>query len=89
MFSRVELTPSDPRWVGAWWIGFLVSSIAGFSIAVVMGCFARELPGNGNYQPSDIGLFIYVSTVQLFTIDACVFLCSCQEVPAGEGDTVV
>ena len=44
-YFRIELSSSDARWVGAWWIGFLISSFCGFSIALVMGCFARELPG--------------------------------------------
>lgn len=38
------LTPRDPRWVGAWWMGFLFSSMAGLMASVFMACFGRELP---------------------------------------------
>ena len=43
--DTIHLTARDPRWIGAWWLGFLVF---GFIILVssllVLG-FPRELPG--------------------------------------------
>jgi len=42
------LTPNDPRWVGAWWLGFLISSIVSTLLALVMFLFPKELPGGDN-----------------------------------------
>jgi hypothetical protein len=42
---RIDITPDDPSWIGAWWIGFVISGIGGLSVAFIMGCFPRELPG--------------------------------------------
>lgn len=48
-FERVsqpdwELTPTDPRWVGAWWVGFFISSILMFIFALPFCLFGAELP---------------------------------------------
>ena len=40
---RITLTPSDPRWVGAWWIAYLVTSSAGLTVAFFMACFPKQL----------------------------------------------
>lgn len=36
--------PSDPRWIGAWWIGFLGCSVAAILNAFPILGFAKELP---------------------------------------------
>lgn len=42
--SRINTDPKNPRWVGAWWVGYL----AGGLIALVMGpfllCYPKRLP---------------------------------------------
>ena len=38
------MTPNDPAWVGAWWIGFLLGGICFFLIAVPLSGFPMELP---------------------------------------------
>ena len=41
----VHLTPGDPRWIGAWWLGYVIGgSILIFSFMALLG-FPRELPG--------------------------------------------
>ena len=40
--GEIDLDPSDPRWVGAWWIGLMFSSLA--SLTAIIACFPRELP---------------------------------------------
>ena len=39
------MAPDDPRWVGAWWVGFAVAAGAGVSVVMLLACFAEELPG--------------------------------------------
>ncbi|XP_060072652.1 solute carrier organic anion transporter family member 4C1-like [Ylistrum balloti] len=39
-----KLTPGDPRWVGAWWVGFLVASLVMVSVAIPIAAYGVELP---------------------------------------------
>lgn len=39
------MTPLDPRWIGAWWLGFLVVGALNLFFAVLMLGFPREMPG--------------------------------------------
>ena len=36
---------SHPKWVGAWWIGFLSSGVLGFLVAIPLSGFPIDLPG--------------------------------------------
>ncbi|XP_068122680.1 solute carrier organic anion transporter family member 2B1 [Hyperolius riggenbachi] len=40
----VTLTPSDPRWIGAWWLGFIVAASIVAVAAVPYFFFPREMP---------------------------------------------
>ncbi|VDP01847.1 unnamed protein product [Heligmosomoides polygyrus] len=56
-FDRVDhppITRSDPRWIGAWWIGFLASSISALVIAFPILAFARELPEAKHHRAKDV-----------------------------------
>ncbi|XP_061113706.1 solute carrier organic anion transporter family member 4A1 isoform X1 [Conger conger] len=44
-----ELTPENPLWVGAWWIGFLVGGAAALVIALPILGYPRQLPGSQRY----------------------------------------
>lgn len=41
----INLTPEDSQWVGAWWIGFLISGSLSFLIAIPLSAFPKSLPG--------------------------------------------
>ncbi|NWR92091.1 SO2B1 protein, partial [Furnarius figulus] len=42
--DEVQLTPDNPRWVGAWWLGFLVAASLVALSAVPYFFFPREMP---------------------------------------------
>lgn len=44
-FSSVNISPEDPQWVGAWWIGFLISGTLAFLLAIPLSGFPRSMPG--------------------------------------------
>lgn len=46
----VTLTPDSPRWVGAWWIGFLISATLAFLVALPIAGFPKSLPGSEQYK---------------------------------------
>ncbi|XP_060063799.1 solute carrier organic anion transporter family member 2B1-like [Ylistrum balloti] len=39
----VDITPRDPRWIGAWWIGFLMFGGASIVFAMPMALFPRHI----------------------------------------------
>ncbi|XP_028411530.1 solute carrier organic anion transporter family member 4A1-like isoform X2 [Dendronephthya gigantea] len=41
----VNLTSRDPRWIGAWWLGFVIFGIVIFVFSLLILGFPRELPG--------------------------------------------
>ncbi len=40
-----NLTADDPRWIGAWWLGFVIFGIVIFIFSILLLGFPRELPG--------------------------------------------
>ncbi|XP_023149195.2 solute carrier organic anion transporter family member 4A1-like [Amphiprion ocellaris] len=44
-----EITPEDPNWIGAWWIGFLVGGAAALLISFPILGYPRQLPGSQEY----------------------------------------
>nr|XP_057931187.1 solute carrier organic anion transporter family member 3A1 isoform X1 [Doryrhamphus excisus]XP_057931189.1 solute carrier organic anion transporter family member 3A1 isoform X1 [Doryrhamphus excisus] len=42
--SDLGITPEDPRWIGAWWAGFLLCGALLFSSALLMFGFPQSLP---------------------------------------------
>ncbi|XP_066269992.1 solute carrier organic anion transporter family member 2A1-like [Branchiostoma lanceolatum] len=45
--STVTITPRDPRWVGAWWAGFLVCSAAFFLVSIPFFMMPNEMKHRG------------------------------------------
>lgn len=48
--SALGLTPSSGVWVGAWWIGFVVSSVTAVLAAIPISAFPKTLPGSLRLQ---------------------------------------
>ncbi|XP_004565556.1 solute carrier organic anion transporter family member 4A1 [Maylandia zebra] len=44
-----EMTPENPHWVGAWWIGFLAGGAAALLVAFPILGYPRQLPGSQEY----------------------------------------
>ncbi|XP_064548299.1 solute carrier organic anion transporter family member 74D-like [Drosophila montana] len=40
------IKPEDPRWLGAWWLGWLILAAITFLIAILMSLFPKELPSS-------------------------------------------
>ncbi|CAG9536730.1 unnamed protein product [Cercopithifilaria johnstoni] len=59
-FDRVDMSmikikdSADPRWVGAWWLGFLGSAVLAFITAFPILMFARELPEAKRHRLKDV-----------------------------------
>ncbi|XP_026862744.2 solute carrier organic anion transporter family member 4A1 [Electrophorus electricus] len=47
--QRTPLTPENPLWVGAWWIGFLAGGAAALITALPILGYPRQLPGSQRY----------------------------------------
>ncbi|XP_061841521.2 solute carrier organic anion transporter family member 4A1 [Nerophis lumbriciformis] len=48
-----EMTPENPLWVGAWWIGFLVGGAAALLVAFPILGYPRQLPGHKTVRVSE------------------------------------
>ncbi|XP_013911099.1 PREDICTED: solute carrier organic anion transporter family member 4C1 [Thamnophis sirtalis] len=50
----VDLTPEDPRWVGAWWIGFVICSFSTCLLVAPFSYFPKHLPGTKKIRAEKI-----------------------------------
>eukprot|EP00062_Callorhinchus_milii_P008599 gi/632951533/ref/XP_007891345.1/ PREDICTED: solute carrier organic anion transporter family member 4C1-like [Callorhinchus milii] len=48
--SNVDLQINDSRWLGAWWIGFLMCWVLAWCLILPMSCFPKHLPGTQKIQ---------------------------------------
>ncbi|XP_006872378.1 PREDICTED: solute carrier organic anion transporter family member 4C1-like [Chrysochloris asiatica] len=54
MGKRTGITENDPRWLGAWWIGFLLAWVFAWSLIIPFSCFPKHLPGTAKIQAGKI-----------------------------------
>ncbi|KAH9487884.1 Solute carrier organic anion transporter member 4A1 [Bulinus truncatus] len=47
--TALGLDPSNPKWVGAWWIGFLISGAMGVLLSLPLLAYPSSLPGSKKY----------------------------------------
>ncbi|CAH6791992.1 Slco4c1 [Phodopus roborovskii] len=50
MGQSSDVTEDDPRWLGAWWIGFLLAWLFAWSLIIPFSCFPKYLPGTAKIQ---------------------------------------
>ncbi|XP_041853797.1 solute carrier organic anion transporter family member 3A1 [Melanotaenia boesemani] len=51
--SQLSITPDDPRWIGAWWAGFLLCGALLFCSALLMFGFPQSLPTKERDEGTD------------------------------------
>lgn len=51
--GKLNITPDDPRWIGAWWAGFLLCGALLFCSAVLMFGFPQSLPTKEREEGAD------------------------------------
>ncbi|NWR99777.1 SO4C1 protein, partial [Motacilla alba] len=52
--TYTKVDQDDPRWLGAWWIGFLACFFAIWLLIIPFSCFPRHLPGTAKIQAEKI-----------------------------------
>ena len=52
---ETDLTPRDPNWIGAWWIGFVLLALIMLVWAVPTILFPARLPGQPSLQNEEKG----------------------------------
>jgi len=43
--SRIGFDADDPRWVGAWWLSYLIGALLLLIITPILAGYARDIPG--------------------------------------------
>lgn len=81
LFNRccAGLTPKDPRWIGAWWIGFLLFGILFFLVAAITATFPRYHKENTANSLCKINISEFYSYICDLTYKHCLdidtFIC--------------
>ncbi|KAK3087976.1 hypothetical protein FSP39_013011 [Pinctada imbricata] len=52
--EEVNLTIRDPRWIGAWWLGFIVFGVSAVVFSLPLCCFPRRLKPKRKEKPKKI-----------------------------------
>ncbi|XP_063278855.1 solute carrier organic anion transporter family member 4C1 [Prinia subflava] len=52
--ESTKVDQDDPRWLGAWWMGFLACFFAIWLLIIPFSCFPKHLPGTAKIQAEKI-----------------------------------
>lgn len=50
LFDSLQITTKSPKWVGAWWIGFIIAGCMSLVVSIVLCGFPKYLPGRKEVQ---------------------------------------
>uniref|UniRef100_A0A8I6GJ93 Solute carrier organic anion transporter family member n=1 Tax=Rattus norvegicus TaxID=10116 RepID=A0A8I6GJ93_RAT len=50
--DHITITPKDPQWVGAWWLGYLIAGFLSLLAAVPFWCLPKTLPRSQSREDS-------------------------------------
>ncbi|XP_022350938.1 solute carrier organic anion transporter family member 1C1 isoform X3 [Enhydra lutris kenyoni] len=50
--DHITITPKDPQWVGAWWLGYLIAGIVSLLAALPFWCLPKSLPRHRSKEDS-------------------------------------
>lgn len=65
------ITNKDPRWLGAWWLGWIILAVTMGMFAVLIAMFPRDLPKSENTSKQVIrtlGIIILLKLKRYFII---------------------
>lgn len=51
LLETITITPADARWVGAWWLGYLIAGVITLLSAIPFWFLPRSLPISGQQGP--------------------------------------
>ncbi|XP_029811528.1 solute carrier organic anion transporter family member 1C1 isoform X3 [Suricata suricatta] len=51
--DHITITPKDPQWVGAWWLGYLIAGLVSLLAAVPFWCLPKSLPRSRSREDSN------------------------------------
>ena len=49
-----DFGPGDPRWIGAWWMGFVLQGILLVIFTIPIALFPRKLPSQKDIKKVDV-----------------------------------
>jgi len=47
-----DLVPGDPRWIGCWWLGYILVAIGILGTSIPLWFFPSSLTGRPQHRPS-------------------------------------
>lgn len=67
------ITKQDPRWLGAWWLGWIILGVTMGTFAVLIAMFPRNLPtlentGKTSKQVSHVIKHYVIKVTKMFTL---------------------
>lgn len=48
MYLSLGFGPRDPRWIGAWWVGFIATAVGFFAVSIPLFGYPKSLRGKQN-----------------------------------------